>query len=151
MSYYADADIGRTQILRAKLFKTHDDGEFQRLDFKGLKNQVPTKVGRNLPFGFSSHAPPGSVGHLIGVSGRPDLMWAMGFEHPDFRPRNTGEGYTVLYDAHGNAISVVGTKIRHVAPLHEFEGDIKITGNITMTGNFTQAGVHTDSNGPHTA
>lgn len=151
MGYASDHDIGRTQILRARLIETHDDDEFQRLTFQGLRGQRPSKVGRSLPFGFTSHAPPGSIGHLINVAGRADQMWALGFEHPDHRPRDLAQGVSAIYNAHGDIISLVENKVRYVSATHEFVGNIVITGDITMTGNFTQTGVHIDSNGPHTA
>lgn len=151
MGYFADNHIGRTQILRAKLMETHDDEEFQRVSFAGLKNQMPTKVGRSQPFGLSSHAPPGSIGHLIGVSGRPDMMWALGFEHPEHRPRNLGVGYTALYNAHGDIMSLVEREFRVVTGKFVLTGDFELHGTFTHTGNYNQAGVHTDNNGPHTA
>lgn len=113
--FRADQHIGRTQIIRAKLIETHDDDEFQRLTFDALKNQRPSKVGRNLPFGMTSHAPPGSIGHLLAVGGRTDQAWALGFEHPDHRPRNLGVGHTVIYNAHGDAVSLVQQNIRVVS------------------------------------
>lgn len=149
MPFYADTHIGRTQILRAKIIETHDDEEIQRVSFSGLKNQMPTKVGRNLPFGFTSHAPPGSVGHLVSVSGRPDMMWAVGFEHPDHRPRNLSAGFTTIYNAHGDAISLVEREIRLVTGKLVITGDLQLTGTFTHTGNYNQNGVHTDTNGVH--
>ena len=151
MSYYADADIGRIGILRAKLLKTHDDQEFQRVDFAGLRNQRPTLVGRSQPFGLTSHAPAGSIGHLLNVGGRSDQMWALGFEHPDHRPRNLGEGFTTLYNAHGDAISLVQQQIRVVTGKVIIQGDLELTGTFTHTGDYNQTGVHVDNNGPHTA
>lgn len=112
MSYFADRDIGRTQLLRARLIETDDANDFQQLTFQGLKNQRPSQIGRNQPFGLSTHAPPGSIGHILNVGGRADQMWCLGFEHKDHRPRDLGAGYTVLYNAHGDAVSLVQQNIR---------------------------------------
>lgn len=151
MGYAADQHSGRLALLRGELVETHDDGEFQRVTATGLAGQRFSKVGRNLPFGFTGHAPPGSIGQFLQIGGRPDMTWALGFEHPGHRQKNLGVGHTAIYNAHGDVISLVEQKVRYVSALHEFVGDIAITGNITMTGNFTQSGVHVDSNGPHTA
>lgn len=115
MGFDADRHIGRTQILRAMLEETLDDDDFQRLKFKALKNQVPSKIGRSQSFGLTSHAPPGSIGHLLAVGGRTDTAWALGFEHPQHRPRDLGVGHTVLYNALGDAVSLVEQNIRIVS------------------------------------
>lgn len=113
--FFADRHTGRMSLLRGKLIETDDSGEFQQLKFDGLKGQRMSKIGRNLPFGFTSHSPPGSIGHFLAVSGRPDQTWALGFEHPDHRKKNLGVGHTVLYNAHGDAVSLVQQNIRIVS------------------------------------
>lgn len=150
-AYAADQNVGRLTILRGKIQETHDDGETQLITASGMKGQRFSKVGRNLPFGFSSHAPAGSIGHFLAANGRPDQVWALGFEHPEHRPRNLGAGFTAIYNSHGDIVSLVEQEIRIVTGKVVFTCDLEITGNITHTGNYNQTGVHIDSNGPHTA
>lgn len=115
MNYAADSNAGRLMLLRGELTETHDDGEFQRITASGLAGQRFSKIGRNLPFGFTSHAPPGSVGQFLSIGGRPDMTWALGFEHPGHRQKNLGVGHTALYNAHGDLVSLVQRNIRIVS------------------------------------
>lgn len=156
MTYYADINTGRIMLSRAELTETFDDGEFQLVHALGHADETFHKIGRNQPFGFSSHAPAGSVGHVLSVGGRRDAAWALGLEHPEHRPRNTAAGESVLYNAHGDVIFVHKKKIKVttetfevVAQTIKLTAAVEITGDITHTGNMTTSGVHTDSNGVH--
>lgn len=149
--YYADTDIGRMALHRGRIVETHDDGDIQLITATGMKGQRFTKVGRNQPFGFSSHAPPRSIGTFLAMNGRPDQVWALGFEHPQHRPRNLDPGFTAVYNAHGDIISLVEREIRVVTGTLKITGDLVLEGTFTHTGDYAQTGVHTDNNGPHTA
>ena len=70
--YYADHNTGRVSISRVELTETFDDGDFQLVHALGHADESFHKIGRNLPFGFGSHAPAGSVGHVLSVGGRRD-------------------------------------------------------------------------------
>ncbi len=154
--YYADLDSSRVTLSRAELMETRDDGDFQLVTAKGMDSEVFRFAGRSMPFGFGSHAPPGSIGHVLSVAGRRDQAWLLGLEHPDHRRRQMPVGTTALYNQFGDIIKVFEHMVEVVTQTFKvkastiiFEGDIQITGNISQAGNFAQAGQHIDSNGKH--
>lgn len=115
MSYYSDRDSSRVMISRIELKETLDDGDFQRITAEGHDDEILKKIGRNMPFGLASHAPVGSIGHAISISGRRDMAWALGLEHPEHRPKNLAAGTTRIYNAHGDVVSLVERNIRIVS------------------------------------
>jgi hypothetical protein len=94
-------------LRRATVQKTDDSGTQQMLKkMTGLKSETFEDVYRPQPHGFSSHAPAGSEGVFLALGGRSDRLLALGFEHKDFRPKDTPEGGTVLYNHTGDIIRV---------------------------------------------
>jgi hypothetical protein len=94
-------------LRRATVQKTDDSGTQQMLKkMTGLKSETFEDVYRPQPHGFSSHAPSGSEGLYLALGGRSDRLLAVGFEHKDFRPKDTPEGGTVLYNHTGDIIRV---------------------------------------------
>ena len=71
----------------------------------------------------------------------------LGGEHPGKRPSGLPGGAAAIYDASGNIISLVGTKIRLVAPLFEFIGSVTIEGDLDVTGNIHATGTIIDDAG----
>jgi phage gp45-like len=87
--------------------KTDDSGTQQILKkMTGLKSETFEDVYRPQPHGFSSHAPSGSEGVYLALGGRSDRLLALGFEHKDYRPKNTPEGGTILYNHTGDVVRV---------------------------------------------
>ncbi|MGJ5205026.1 phage baseplate assembly protein domain-containing protein [Bradyrhizobium sp. HKCCYLR20261] len=94
-------------LRRATVQKTDDSGTQQILkNMTGLKSEAFEDVYRPQPHGFSSHAPKGSEGVFLALGGRSDRLLALGFEHKDFRPKNTPEGGTILYNHTGDVVRV---------------------------------------------
>src|SRR5579864_8107219 len=92
---------------RATVLKTDDSGTQQILkQMTGLKTETFEDVYRPQPHGFSSVAPNGSEGVYLALGGRSDRLLALGFEHKDFRPKNTPEGGTILYNHTGDVVRV---------------------------------------------
>jgi phage gp45-like len=111
-------------LRRATVTKTDDSGTQQILKkMTGLKTEQFEDVYRPQPHGFSSHAPSGAEGLYLALGGRSDRLVALGFEHKDYRPKNTPEGGTIIYDHTGDAIRVVKDKIDLV---HAGEINLKI-------------------------
>jgi phage gp45-like len=94
-------------LRRATVQKTDDSGTQQILKkMTGLKSETFEDVYRPQPHGFSSHAPSGSEGVYLALGGRSDRLLALGFEHKDYRPKNTPEGGTILYNHTGDVVRV---------------------------------------------
>lgn len=109
------------------------DGQ-QFVSGRGVYGDGYTRIHRIEPHGFMSNPIKGSKGLLISPNGNPDEAYVLGGEHPGRRPAGLPGGASAIYDANGNIISLVGTKIRLVAPVFEFVGDIEVDGNIHATG-----------------
>jgi phage gp45-like len=151
---------------RVILSKTHDDGDQQLVDYKGLADEVHTKALRVMPHGLASHAPADSEGVVSGLGTR-DMPVVFGLESPKHRPRKLPVGATKLYDtadgfvyldAGGNLHAKVNTKAfveagdtAHVkAPTIKLEGNVQITGTLDVAKAVT-TGSSITSAGPHIA
>lgn len=94
-------------LRRATVQKTDDSGTQQILkNMTGLKSETFEDVYRPQMHGLSSHAPKGSEGVYLALGGRSDRLLALGFEHKDYRPKNTPEGGTILYNHTGDVVRV---------------------------------------------
>jgi phage baseplate assembly protein V len=94
-------------LRRATVKETDDSGSQQMLKkMTGLKSETFEDVYRPQPHGFSSHAPADSEGVFLALGGRSDRLLALGFEHKKYRPKDTPEGGTVLYNHSGDVIRV---------------------------------------------
>ena len=97
------------RLFRTELVETNDGGDLQTTRLLGVAGEELTDVHRVSHFGVHSVAPPGS--HGLGMqflSGGRTLTAALGFEHPDYRPRDGKPGQTRIYDASGNASRFLG-------------------------------------------
>lgn len=124
-------------LFRAELGDTDDSGDLQLAKrLLGYANEEFSGVHRIQPFGFHSHAPKGSHGIGLALRGMRDLVVGLGFEHPQYRPKNRDLGSAAIYDMHGNIVSLVemecrivhATKIHLVAPEIVLEGTVKLGG-----------------------
>lgn len=97
-------------LFRFEVTGTADEGDQQLVAGRGLPGEEFVKVARLMPHGLSSHAPPGSHGLGLAVNGRRDEVVAIGLEQASARQRNLPEGGTVLYDAAGNFLKLVGSR-----------------------------------------
>ncbi|UMY19139.1 phage baseplate assembly protein [Methylobacterium organophilum] len=114
MAYFDNDDAVRTMLRRAAIKKVEDDGTQQIVTATGLKGEE-FKVYRQQGHGVSSVPPIGSEGFVLALGGRSDRMLFLQGEHKDHRPSKQKAGDTVIYDAHGNAISLVEKNIRLVS------------------------------------
>ena len=112
MSFHDDKHAARLMNTRGELIELDDSGEIQLVKAHGLYGEQLVDVHRVQGFGLSSMPPAGSHGLIQTVGGRRDHAVIMGMEHPDHRPRNTGAGETILYNAHGDAVSIIKQNIR---------------------------------------
>ena len=92
--------------LRRGVVQKIDDSGSQQIFRKlsGLKSESPEDVYRPQSHGISSVPPEGSEGLILSLGGRSDRMVALGYEHKDYRPKNSPAGTAVLYDDKGNVI-----------------------------------------------
>jgi phage gp45-like len=90
-----------------------DDG-YLYASGRGRAGHAPKHILQPQQFGLSSRPPPGSIGMQLALGGDHSTSLLIGAEHPSHRPK-MGGGHTVLYDAYGQAISIVETMIRFVA------------------------------------
>jgi phage gp45-like len=94
-------------LRRATVKKTDDSGSQQMLKkVTGLKSETFEDMYRPQPHGFSSHAPENSEGVFLALGGRSDRLLALGFEHKKYRPKDTPEGGTVLYNHTGDIVRI---------------------------------------------
>ena len=100
--------MSRTNLFRAELKETRDDGELQTGIGYGYAGEEVAGVHIVRQHGLASHAPKGSHGIGIAGSGERGLVAFLGMEHQDKRPRDLKEGNTTLYDASGNATRMLG-------------------------------------------
>lgn len=129
-------DAIRAMLRRASVVDVDDTGPQQLLTLTGLASEQPRKVVRSQPFGFSSVPPAGAEGLLLTQGGRADRCHFLNPEHPTYRPTKTQLGGTVIYDANGQAVSLVKNSIRIVGT-----GTLTIVApNIVLDGAVTLGG-----------
>lgn len=96
----------RVTTRRARIVKVDDSKSQQKVDIKGLKNEKPEKIWRPQDFGFSSNPPKDCDGVLVQMGSRSDRTLYMDGGHEKYRPKNTPEGDTVLFNHSGDIIRV---------------------------------------------
>jgi phage gp45-like len=128
-------------LVRTKLTKTDDSGKQQTLQLTGRKKEVlggqKKGIVRVQHYGFTNHAPKGSLGITLIMNGNPDQTLVIGIEHPDHRPTNLKEGEAEMYDDQGQYILIARDRIYVKTPkdvMVEAGGkvDIVATGNIKL-------------------
>ena len=97
-------DAMRSNLRRFRVVKVDDKGTQQRVDLSGMKKELPTKVWRPMPHGFTSNPPKDSDGYMIGMGGRSDRMLYVDGGHEKYRPRDLPEGAMALYNHSGDII-----------------------------------------------
>jgi phage baseplate assembly protein V len=110
------ADSVATMLRRVLLQSIDTTGPQHLATFTGLTGELFYNVPRHKEFGFSSSPPAGSTGLLTALGGRSDRAMVHGLDHPAYGPRDLPSGATAIYDASGNAISLVQSNIRVVSP-----------------------------------
>lgn len=135
MSYFDGDDAVRTMLRRARVTKVDDDGTQQIVHWSGLARESG-KAYRQQGHGLSTVPPVGSEGFVTALGGRSDRLLFQQGEHKDHRARKQKPGDTVLYDAHGNAVSLIEKNIRIVsggtvtikAPKIVLDGEVHLGG-----------------------
>ena len=89
---------------RFRVVKVYDDGTQQLLDLSGLKKELPERVWRPMPHGFTSNPPKDSDGYMVAMGDRSDRMLYVDGGHKKYRPRNLPEGAMALYNHSGDII-----------------------------------------------
>jgi phage baseplate assembly protein V len=143
-SYLTDRDALRTMLRRASVKAVNDQGSQQLVNLAGLAGDQPVDVPTVALFGFSSNPPAGGVGLIVCPGGRSDRALFLGGESAKYRPKNQPVGGTTLYDAFGQAISLVQNNIRIVgtgAVTITAPSGCTINGNVTVQGNVAASGV----------
>lgn len=119
------------QIVRVRLVETDDGDRRQAVRAEGRAREMfggqKRKIPRNQEYGFSTHAPKGSVGTVIVIGGHPDQAMVANLEHPDHRPTDLEEGEVKIYSKFGQVIHL------------KANGDIAISapGDITIASGGT--------------
>ncbi|WP_296201456.1 phage baseplate assembly protein [uncultured Hyphomicrobium sp.] len=151
--YLDPEDAHQNVAHRVIITKTKDDGDQQKLSYKGLHGEEHTDVVRVQHFGLSTHVPVDSEAVVLALGDR-DMPVVLGAESPKHRPTDLPEGATMLYDQNGSKVYLDaggGVNVECSGTLTLKAGTIKIIGNIEHEGDNTQSGVHTDSIGTHAA
>lgn len=127
MNYSSDDVVG-SAVRRARITKVDDSGTQQKVDLIGLAAEKPQKIVRVQPHGFSSYPVDDAEGVMIQMSGRSGRTLFLGGEHKDKRPKNLPKGGTVIYDADGNVVRVVGDdlQIKHKTKIVLAVGETQI-------------------------
>ena len=125
-------DALRSNNRRFRVVKVYDDGTQQLLDLSGLKNELPEKVWRPQPHGFSSNPPKDSEGYMVGMGGRSDRMLYVEGGHKKYRPRNLPEGAVALYNHSGDIIRVFESNLNVV---HSKKINLRIGKGQDVSGN----------------
>lgn len=89
---------------RFRVVKVYDDGTQQLLDLSGMKKELPERVWRPMPHGFTSNPPKDSDGYMVAMGDRSDRMLYVDGGHQKYRPRNLPEGALALYNHSGDII-----------------------------------------------
>ncbi len=135
MSYFDSDDAIANMMRRAAIKSVRDDGSQQIVEATGLSGEE-FKIYRQQGHGLSTVPPKGSEGYVVALAGRSDRLLFLQGEHQDHRPRKMSGGDTVLYDAHGQAVSLVKKAIRIVGsdtititgPTIILDGDVYVGG-----------------------
>lgn len=151
MAHPSDDAIA-TMLRRAQLTSIDTSGAQHLATLKGLPGEALVNIPRVKDFGFSSMPPAGSTALIAALGGRSDRAMVLGIDHPSFGPRDQQPGYTTLYDAYGNAVSLVQSNLRIVgsakvtisAPLIVLDGVVHLGGEggvpAAMQGTVDTAG-----------
>jgi phage gp45-like len=94
----------RVTTRRARIDKVNDKGSQQLVDFRGLKDEQPQKVWRPMDFGFTSVPPKDCDGVMVQMGSRSDRTLYLDGGHKDYRPKNTPQGCSALFNQFGDII-----------------------------------------------
>jgi phage gp45-like len=124
------------QATRTTVVDVDDTGPQQFVHASGLYGQDIGKMVRIQHFGLTSVPPAGSEGHGVAIGGGNDRLFALGMEHPKYRPTGTPIGCTVLYDMYGDVVSIVQQSLRivHASKVTIQAPQIELIGNVTLGG-----------------
>lgn len=98
----------RNSAHRFAIDAVDDSGPLQFINASGMDSEVFTRITRIQQHGFSSVSPVDSHMLAISMGGRRDQLFAVGGEHPTYRPLNLGAGNTALYNADGSIMKLIG-------------------------------------------
>lgn len=104
------------RVVRFEVTSVSEKGGLLYASGRGVAGEVIRDVLYIQPHGAAFHPPIGSVAVAVDLNGRREQMVVMGGESSGLRPTGAdlGEGNAVLYNAHGQAVSVLQNEIRIV-------------------------------------
>ena len=133
------------------------DKDHLRGAFSGMVGHQPKNVVVPHTFGFQAVPMPGASALLLALAGRSDSLHVLGFDDPRYRPnQNPGNGSTTIYDAYGDAVSIVqnNLSIKHASKITLQVGGITLvmtTSGIAISGGtITHDGHAIDKTHEHT-
>jgi len=96
----------RSSTRRARVVQVDDSQSQQRVDLKGLKNELPKKIWRPQEFGSTSVPPSDCDGVMVQMGSRSDRTLYYDGGHEKYRPKNTPEGCKAIFNMYGDIVRV---------------------------------------------
>ncbi|WP_128292012.1 phage baseplate assembly protein domain-containing protein [Afifella aestuarii] len=103
----------RPYLTRLEIDSDRESDGLLLLSGRGRAGEAPRDILWMQQHGLASRPPQGAVGAFLALGGAHAQPLAVGGEHPGLRPRMEA-GETVIYNAHGQAVSIVKNNIRIV-------------------------------------
>lgn len=134
--------VMQQMVARAVVSLVDDSAKLQALQVELLEDEVRDEVEHFQPYGFSSHPHPGAEAIAACVSGNRDHAVVLVVDDRRYRLKPLVQGEVALYTDQGDKIVLkrggtievtASTKLRVVAPLAEFTGNVSVTGTVTAT------------------
>jgi phage gp45-like len=123
-------------MTRMRIDVVYERGGLQYVDGTGAAGERLKGVLWLDTHGHATSPPIGAVGIVQAMGGNRDQMIVTGAEMPGKRPVGIGAGETVLYNAHGQAISIITNEVRIVggAKITLTAGEIILDGTVRLGG-----------------
>lgn len=99
-------------VARMVIDQVEEIGGLQYVSGRSLAGEQFRRVLRVEPHGAAGSPPVGSIGLVLAMGGNRDQLICFGAEKAGTRPTGILGGETVLYNASGQAISIVTNEIR---------------------------------------
>lgn len=126
---------------RGTVQRSDDGKKLQELQVGLLAGEVADRVERFQPFGLSARPRAGAEAVVLFLGGGRDHPVAVAVDDRRSRPKDLGEGETVLYAVDAAGAVVASLKISNLGRVDILSaGEVSIAGNVTVTGNLTVGG-----------
>jgi phage baseplate assembly protein V len=123
-------------VTRMIIDAVEEKGGLQYVSGRSLSGETFKRVLRLEPHGAAGSPPIGSIGIVMAMGGNRDQLLCIGSEKAGVRPTGIGAGESVIYNAHGQAISLVTNEIRVAAgaKFHVVADSIVLEGIVKLGG-----------------